>query len=1411
MDAMSASVRKSINAMVAQYASAAVIIAKTKQVISEGVNFNKFVESSTIAFGVMMKSAEAAKDEVQSLYDFAVKSPLTFKETVTASKQLMAYGFAVKDLIPTMEMLGTVAMATGHSLEDISYVYGTLRAQQRVYTRDLMQFGMRGIPIYEELSTVLGVPVNQIQKMTSEGKVMFSDVEQAFKNMTSEGGRFSGMMEQYMTTLQGKESMLSDIWQQDLGTLTSGLTDQIKKIVDKLTTVFSSDSFKSYLSDIGSVLATITNIAGSLLSFIASNIGILTTLLGIIVGLKILNLMPKILESIGIAISSIQFGTLIANLKNSVIYITLIGNTIKAVSVSLVSFVAANPAVLAAFAAITAVVIAGTIAFKAYKKEFNDIKKAAAEKQKSLKDESKQMSTASSSYEGLTSVVQSYYDIIKSNNSMSSSGFNWTNVINAWADKLGVARDDIAQVLFDMGKIGKNTASLSGFSPKISTKGYSTELNEFSKVFASSALSFSGMADDQIDAMYRNAKEKISFTTTDIHTAFASIKDSNPEIAKAFASMLSSMGIDVDSFSTSMSDKFSNAFNDPNSKLTAYFSYMDKLGQETSTDIMETVAAVNPAIASAMSDDIKTVVSKNITIYQTALEDLTKTLKTQNPAISSVQLQANDLYKLYTERMEYWINKLPDKAKKPAKEIAEKFYQEVSAYFDDWKIKLTLSGVDDMMHELQSSLQDVYNNLQKKNTEYQNAQGVVTSAQAEYTKVKGKGGTSESNATTVLNNAIAKMAVAGDDLVKYSAYAYQAIPEMIQYYNQQIDNLHFSELANGIDTFWDNIGGDAYKNLSSGIEGLSSKTRTLGSTFSSAGKIVMGSMEALGKSLLQGTQLGDLISAFASTNEQENTNEQIMSDQISTVTTAATNALNAISAYFTGQPVGTVPSVSDSGTSSASGSIGNIVSAYSGNSVSTLLSMFTSNLAGASTAVSGAASSATGASSAMSGVSGAAGGLISVIIQLAMALANALANDNTWGDSSKKLVNLFDTIADKLEPFISLISEILGSPIVELLESFGSALGSVINFFVSALQAFDPILITTEVMLKLLSAVLQVVANVFSWLYDSVIVPVGNKVIDMINGIIKAINNTFSWAGVHLDYIDKLQKTTDLLEDLNDILDNSKSALSQTIDYLTNKINDAVDDQLDSLKDLYEAGAISATDYQTQAEALNVEKISSDDELVSDADKALTSMSSIYDRLYALYTLQDAIENDDTLSDSEMKDLYETYGISSESSQSAMKTAIQAALKAYNDANVTAVSIANGTKTSDDSSSDDSSSDDDDSGIDWGKVVEGVATGGVSTIIDGIGDAFGWWDTGSTNILADQAGIVHKGEAVVPKTFMDGIRAGDLALTGPDAASSSGDTYISLTVNGSVMQESDLADTIATRIYKMRAKGTATV
>ena len=172
-----------------------------------------------VAFRTMLQSGEKANSLIADAVDFAAKTPFSLQGVASGIRQLLAYQFAAEDAIDTVEMLGNVAAGLSMPLGDLVYLYGTLKSQGRAMLVDIRQFAGRGVPIYEELSKVLGVSVQEVNGLISAGKVGFPEVEQAFKNMTSAGGMFYNLMQEQSKTITGQISNLQDAFSQMLNNI----------------------------------------------------------------------------------------------------------------------------------------------------------------------------------------------------------------------------------------------------------------------------------------------------------------------------------------------------------------------------------------------------------------------------------------------------------------------------------------------------------------------------------------------------------------------------------------------------------------------------------------------------------------------------------------------------------------------------------------------------------------------------------------------------------------------------------------------------------------------------------------------------------------------------------------------------------------------------------------------------------------------------------------------------------------------------------------------------------------------------------------------------------------------------------------------------------------------------------------
>ena len=181
-----------------------------KRFASRVIEVRGAFQQLSVAFTTMLGDKAKADQLLQEAADFAAKTPFELSDVAGGAKQLLAYGTAAEDVIGDIEMLGNVASGLSVPLNDMIYLYGTLKAQGTAYTMDIRQFAGRGVPIYQELAKVMGVSVKEVNELVSAGKVGFPQVQQAFRNMTSEGGQFYNLMREQSKTITGQISNLQD-------------------------------------------------------------------------------------------------------------------------------------------------------------------------------------------------------------------------------------------------------------------------------------------------------------------------------------------------------------------------------------------------------------------------------------------------------------------------------------------------------------------------------------------------------------------------------------------------------------------------------------------------------------------------------------------------------------------------------------------------------------------------------------------------------------------------------------------------------------------------------------------------------------------------------------------------------------------------------------------------------------------------------------------------------------------------------------------------------------------------------------------------------------------------------------------------------------------------------------------------
>lgn len=168
-----------------------------------------------IAFSSMLGSNVQADKLLEGIVRFAQETPYAVNQLTDLSKQLLAFGFEADEIIPTLDMLGNVAAGVGKDrMPQLILAMGQIRSAGRLMGQDLLQLINAGFNPLQYISEKTGESMITLKKKMEEGKISFEMVRTAFKDATSEGGKFFNLMQSQTNTVAGQIDRLGDSFDQ---------------------------------------------------------------------------------------------------------------------------------------------------------------------------------------------------------------------------------------------------------------------------------------------------------------------------------------------------------------------------------------------------------------------------------------------------------------------------------------------------------------------------------------------------------------------------------------------------------------------------------------------------------------------------------------------------------------------------------------------------------------------------------------------------------------------------------------------------------------------------------------------------------------------------------------------------------------------------------------------------------------------------------------------------------------------------------------------------------------------------------------------------------------------------------------------------------------------------------------------
>ena len=190
------------------------------------------LENTQAQLAVMMDSKDAAESLTSSLQKLATNGVVSMQDLLAASRPLTHF-MEGAEIEHWVARFADIAAASKIPAERFASMAARLNDMGRA---EFTELANAGIPIFEALGTVIGASAQEVQKLSTEGKVSVGDFLQAIRLLTDEGGRFHQMNATMSGTLLGSFATLSASWRElvaEIGRpIAEGLTPVLHGIID---------------------------------------------------------------------------------------------------------------------------------------------------------------------------------------------------------------------------------------------------------------------------------------------------------------------------------------------------------------------------------------------------------------------------------------------------------------------------------------------------------------------------------------------------------------------------------------------------------------------------------------------------------------------------------------------------------------------------------------------------------------------------------------------------------------------------------------------------------------------------------------------------------------------------------------------------------------------------------------------------------------------------------------------------------------------------------------------------------------------------------------------------------------------------------------------------------------------------
>jgi len=248
-----AAVKIGMLAVETAFAAASGVINAFGSAITQAADFQQLETS----FNVLIGNTTLAKTFLEDLSNFAASTPFTIPGLADASKTLLSFGVMSSEVLPIVSMLGDVAQGNEEKLKSLALAFGKVESQGKLTGEELNQMIDSGFNPLDTISQKTGKSMGELRKEMEQGAITSQMVRDAFKDVTSEGGKFFEMTKKQGLTFNGVMSTMHDAVDELYRRFGKPVIDALTPIIQKWSERISE--IAPLFSEIGAAVAnTIT-------------------------------------------------------------------------------------------------------------------------------------------------------------------------------------------------------------------------------------------------------------------------------------------------------------------------------------------------------------------------------------------------------------------------------------------------------------------------------------------------------------------------------------------------------------------------------------------------------------------------------------------------------------------------------------------------------------------------------------------------------------------------------------------------------------------------------------------------------------------------------------------------------------------------------------------------------------------------------------------------------------------------------------------------------------------------------------------------------------------------------------------------------------------------------------------------